>query len=69
MIEHTPEALDIWLNELRQRVVVIDLFTRRSIGWSLSAHAITALISSALRMVYEMRGQLHDVMFHSDQGS
>ncbi|EFB8315934.1 IS3 family transposase [Escherichia coli] len=48
--------------------VVMDLFARRVIGWSLSAHADTALISSALRMAYETRGQPRDVVFHSDQG-
>ena len=48
--------------------VVMDLFARRVIGWSLSANADTALISSALRMAYEVRGQPRDVMFHSDQG-
>ncbi len=47
----------------------MDLFARRVIGWGLSAHADTALISDALRMAYETRGQPHDVMFHSDQGS
>ncbi|EFG1483704.1 IS3 family transposase [Escherichia coli] len=49
--------------------VVMDLFARRVIGWSLSAHADTALISSAQRMAYETRGQPRDVVFHSDQGS
>ncbi|VTN55163.1 integrase catalytic subunit [Klebsiella pneumoniae] len=49
--------------------IVMDLFARRVIGWSLSAHANTALISNALRMAYETRGQPNDVMFHSDQGS
>ncbi|WXN90730.1 IS3-like element ISEc31 family transposase [Escherichia coli] len=49
--------------------VVMDLFARRVIGWSLSANADTALISSALWMAYEVRGQPRDVMFHSDQGS
>ncbi|EHH5288284.1 IS3-like element ISEc31 family transposase, partial [Escherichia coli] len=49
--------------------VVMDIFARRVIGWSLSANADTALISSALRMAYEVRGQPRDVMFHSDQGS
>ncbi len=47
--------------------VVMDLFARRVIGWSLSANADTALISSALRMAYEVRGQPRDVMFHSDR--
>ncbi len=44
-------------------------FARRVIGWSLSANADTALISSALRMAYEVRGQPRDVMFHSDRKS
>ncbi|WP_241640624.1 IS3 family transposase [Rosenbergiella epipactidis] len=49
--------------------VVMDLFDRRIIGWSLSANADAALVSSALRMAYEMRGQPRDVIFHNDQGS
>ena len=49
--------------------VVMDFFTRRVIGWSLLAHADTALISRALWMAYETRGQPRDVMYHSDQGS
>ena len=47
----------------------MDLFARRVIGWSLSVHADTALISSALRMAYEIRGQPRDVMFHSDSNN
>ncbi|KEY44960.1 Mobile element protein [Salmonella enterica subsp. enterica serovar Cubana] len=47
----------------------MDLFARRVIGWSLSANADTALVSGALRMAYETRGQPQNVMFHSDQGS
>lgn len=43
----------------------MDLFARRVIGWSLSADADTALISSALRMACETR----DVMFHSDSNN
>jgi putative transposase len=49
--------------------VVMDLFARRIIGWALSANADTALISRALRMACESRGQPANVMFHSDQGS
>ncbi len=47
----------------------MDLFARRVIGWSLSANADTALISSALRMAYEVRGQPRDVMFHRDSNN
>ncbi|EOG2761654.1 DDE-type integrase/transposase/recombinase [Salmonella enterica] len=44
--------------------VVMAFFARRIIGWSLSANADTALISSALRMACETRGQPRDVIFH-----
>lgn len=47
----------------------MDLFARRVIGWSLSAHCQYRTDKQRL-MAYETRGfQLHDVMFHSDQGS
>lgn len=49
--------------------IVMDLFARKVIGWGLSANADTALISGALQMAYEMRGQTQDVMFHNVQGS
>lgn len=49
--------------------VVMDLFTRKVIGWGLSANADTTLISRALQMVYEVRGQPQDVMFHSDSNN
>ena len=73
-----PEPDQVWCGDITYiwagncwcyLAVVMDLFARRVIGWSLSAHADTALISDALRMAYETRGQPHDVMFHSDQGS
>ncbi|GAA0858231.1 hypothetical protein GCM10009114_27050 [Aliiglaciecola litoralis] len=49
--------------------VVIDLFTRRVIGWSLSNRPDTELAARALDMAYEHRGKPQHVMFHSDQGS
>ncbi len=47
----------------------MDPFARKVIGWGLSADANTALLSNALRMAYEMRGQPRDVMFHSDSNN
>lgn len=49
--------------------VVIDLFARRAIGWSMSPRPDAELAARALDMAYEMRGKPKDVMFHSDQGS
>lgn len=73
-----PEPYRVWYGDITYiwaghrwcyLAVVIDLFARRIIGWSLPANADTALVSRALRMAYEMRGQPREVMFHSAQGS
>jgi len=48
--------------------VVIDLFKRRVIGYSMSSRPDAALAIRALDMAYEMRGRPKGVMFHSDQG-
>lgn len=49
--------------------VILDLYARRVVGWSLSKHADAELVVSALKMAYQLRGQPQGVMFHSDQGS
>lgn len=49
---------------------VIDLFSRRVIGWSMAAHLRTELVCSALTMAAATRGgQVAGVVFHSDRGS
>ena len=48
--------------------VVLDLYARKPIGWAISLSPNTELVSAALRMAYEARGQPKKVMFHSDQG-
>ncbi len=47
--------------------VVIDLFSRKPIGWSLSLSPDSNLTAKALSIAYELRGKPSDVMFHSDQ--
>lgn len=49
--------------------VVLDLYARRVIGWSLSSSPDSVLTCDALRIAYESRGCPKGVMFHSDQGS
>lgn len=49
--------------------VVMDLYARRVIGWSLSEQADTDLVLRALDMAYAQRGGPKGVLFHSDQGS
>lgn len=49
--------------------VVLDLFTRRVVGWALAERPDAKLTVKALQMAYEQRGCPKGVMFHSDQGS
>jgi len=50
---------------------VIDLYSRRVIGWSLAAHMRTELVADALKMAIATRGGTvaAGVVFHSDRGS
>jgi len=47
---------------------VMDLFSRRIVGWSLSKHIDTQLVSDALKMAILHRCPDKDLMHHSDQG-
>ena len=48
--------------------VILDLYRRRVVGWSLSENADADLSIAALDNAYQLRGQPKSVMFHSDQG-
>ncbi len=48
--------------------LVIDLYSRTVIGWSMSKSPDTELTKKALTMAYENRGRPSGVTFHSDQG-
>jgi len=48
--------------------IVMDLFSRKPIGWAMSFSPDSKLTSDALAMAFESRGKPKDVMFHSDQG-
>jgi transposase InsO family protein len=49
---------------------VIDLFSRRVIGWSLAEHMRASLVGDALNMAVATRGgQAAGVVFHSDRGA
>ena len=49
--------------------VVIDLFSRKVVGWAMSLSPNTNLTLKALELAYESRGKPAGLMFHSDQGS
>ncbi len=48
--------------------VVLDLFTRRVVGWAFSTRPDADLVVQALEMAYEQRGRPQGLLFHSDQG-
>jgi len=49
--------------------VVMDLYSRRIIGWSIDKRMTTSLISRALIKAYNVRRPGKGVVFHSDRGS
>jgi transposase InsO family protein len=49
--------------------VVIDLFSRFVVGWSLSASNNRYLTLRALEMALQRRGPTGELLHHSDQGS
>jgi putative transposase len=48
---------------------VIDLFSRRVVGWSMSASMTAQLVTDALLMAIWRRGKPDALLHHSDQGS
>jgi putative transposase len=49
--------------------VVIDLFSRQVVGWSMKLHMKTELVADALRMAWFRRHPEAGLIFHSDRGS
>ena len=48
---------------------VIDLFSRRAVGWSMSATMTAQLVTDALIMAIWRRGKPNALLHHSDRGS
>ena len=48
---------------------VIDLFSRRVVGWSMKAEMTAGLVTDALMMAIWRRGKPDALLHHSDQGS
>ena len=60
----------VWTgNRWAYLAVVIDLFSRKPIGWAMSLSPDSKLTGKALSMAFESRGQPENILFHSDQGS
>ena len=48
---------------------VLDLFTRRIVGWAIAEHMTRQLVLDALRMAHAVRKPGQGLIFHSDRGS
>ncbi len=60
----------IWMgNRWPYLAVVLDLFSRKVIGWAISNSPASELTMQALMMAYESRGKPKGVIFHSEQGT
>lgn len=49
--------------------VIMDLFSRRIIGWAMASHMRTSLVSRALSMAVQQRKPDAGLILHSDRGS
>jgi transposase InsO family protein len=49
--------------------VVLDLFSRRIVGWGMSSAIDTGLAVSALEMALQQRGDVKGLVHHSDRGT
>jgi putative transposase len=72
-----PEPNRSWVSDITQfptsegvlyLAVVIDLFSRRVVGWSMDTHVDTELVLSALKMSLRNRA-FETLILHSDRGS
>ena len=49
--------------------VILDLYSRRVVGWAMEDHMRTELVLKALEMALSQRRPKPGVLFHSDRGS
>lgn len=49
--------------------IILDLFSRKVVGWSMDANMERGLVMSALRMALQLRQPQAGLLHHSDRGS
>ena len=66
----TSDITYLWTDEgWLYLAIVLDLFNREVIGWSLNAHMKADIVTDALTMAWFRRRPSAGVMHHSDRGS
>ena len=75
---HAKAPDQVWLSDITYPwtregwlyvCAVLDLFTRRIVGWAIAGHMNRELVLEALRMAYATRKPAPGLIFHSDRGS
>lgn len=75
---HAKAPDQVWLSDITYLwtregwlyvCAVLDLFTRKIVGWSMAAHMTRALVLDALQMANAVRQPPPGLIFHSDRGS
>jgi transposase InsO family protein len=66
----TGDVTAVWTSEgWLYLAVVLDLFSRRVVGWAMAACQDELLVTAALRMALLRRRPAAELLFHSDRGS
>jgi transposase InsO family protein len=75
-VREAPDQL--WVTDITEHptregkvycAVVLDVFSRRVVGWSIDAAATAALVTNALSMALDTRRPTGPTVIHSDQGT
>jgi len=75
---HAKAPDQVWLSDITYLwtregwlyvCAVLDLFTRRIVGWAIAEHMTRQLVLDALGMAHTVRKPGHGLIFHSDRGS
>ena len=77
-ISHAKAPDQVWLSDITYLwtregwlyvCAVLDLFTRKIVGWAMAGHMTRELVLEALRMANAVRKPPPGLIFHSDRGS
>ncbi len=49
--------------------IILDVYSRKIIGWRVSKHMSTHLVTATFKATYQERGRPQNLTFHSDRGS
>jgi putative transposase len=66
--EWVGDIMYLWSDEGLYLATVIDLYSRRVVGWSMAERMTAAVVCDALRMALWRRRSPEGVIFHSDRG-